>query len=429
MKLVVLSSGFPYPIDAGRKVVLAGFLQFATSSLGAENVVLACISSDADEQRRSELCPCPTVFLSTAGGPQRAAGVLVEALLLRRRAIQEMLVYSAPAKDRIAALIDEFAPDVVLVDTIRLAQYVETGGRQRPQMVLYLDDLYSLRYRRTLQAMAQFPDAAIDAVGTFDRFLPKAARGIARMTHLQKAMLKLESDVLGKRERQMPALFDRVLLINSSEADLLATETGASNIAVVRPLLQQSRPRRPRNFDGGANYVFLGNLRYAANAYSLAVFLRRVMPKLVSSISGCRLLVVGGGASSDLRELGSSFGSSVQFLDYVPDLDDLMARSAAMIVPLIFGTGLKIKVLEAFFAGMPIVSTPCGVEGVSVSSGVECFVSKEIEGFVEPMKRLLDPNVNREMSSNSSRFYDAHFAPSVVEQQYRDLLFGASRGT
>ena len=78
---------------------------------------------------------------------------------------------------------------------------------------------------------------------------------------------------------------------------------------------------------------------------------------------------------------------------------------------------------------MPIVSTPCGVEGVSVSSGVECFVSKEIEGFVEPMRRLLDPNVNREMSLNSSRFYDAHFAPSVVEQQYRELLFGASRGT
>lgn len=423
MKVLVLSSGFPYPVDAGRKVVLAGFLQFAVSMFGAANVTLVCLSSDTAEQQHAQLCPSSVVFLPTAGLLRRAVKVAWESLLLRRHAIQEMILYSPIADRHIKSLISDIAPDIILVDTIRLAQYAGAGVSGSRRVILYLDDLYSLRYMRTVDAMAQFPDAAIDAVGTFHRFLPKRLRILARRRGLQRALLNIESRILQKRERQMPALFDQVLLLNNLEVNLLARETGASNIAMVRPLLHSngSRPRHTASRE--ARYLFVGNLQYGPNAYALSLFLKCAMARAVAAIPGCRLVVVGRGASEPLKRLGARFGGAVRFMDYVSDLDQLMDGCVAMIVPLKFGTGIKIKVLEALRAGMPIVSTSCGVEGLGLTDGMECFVTDDLEEFVVPMKRLLEPELNRKISKNSHEFFARTFSPTVVSDEYRKIFF------
>jgi glycosyltransferase involved in cell wall biosynthesis len=427
MRLLVLTSSFPYPADAGRKVVLAGFLDYAARTLGGENVLLACISSRRPEGASASLTPCSVIFFKPGSPIRRLAQVLFDSLLLRRRALQETLVAAPGARSRMAAMFDEFDPDIVFVDTIRMVQHAALGShRAGPRCVLYLDDLYSLRYRRMLPVIDEHRDAAVDLIGTFDRFLPAALHGLVRSRAVQRRLLKLESSILARREAAMPGKFDQVILLNAGEAKWLARTTGATNVMAVMPLLRRTRAVEvpARHFTGDPTFLFLGNLRYPANAHGLWLFLRRVMPAFLARVPAGRLVIVGSGASRRLRELGEQLGPGVSFLDYVHDLDALCGSVAAMVVPLFFGTGVKIKVIEALARGLPIVSTGIGIDGLGLEPDRDCIVEDDPSRFADAMIRLLNPAINGEFARRGVSYYREHLAPDVVERSYRKAIFG-----
>jgi glycosyltransferase involved in cell wall biosynthesis len=426
MRLLVLSSSFPYPVDVGRKAVLSGFLEYAVTALGRDNVVLLCVSSDRTEEDAAPLSPCRVVFFSPASAVLRASLVAFNSLLLRRRAIQEMLVAAPGIGRHIATFLDGFDPDILLIDTLRMVQHVPSAARRIRRCVLYLDDLYSLRYSRILLAMRDHPDFAINALGTFDRFLPGPFRRLMRSRVVQRPLLALESEILARREVAMPRQFDQILLLNADEADLLVQRTGAKNVSTVMPLVRHGHPGEAlkRRFTGDPTFLFLGNLRYSANAHGLSLFLKHAMPTFLARVPQGRLLIVGAGADRELRELGGRFEKQVSFLDYVENLDALCCSVAGMVVPLVFGSGVKIKVIEALARGLPMVSTHIGIEGLGLESGTHCLVEDDPVGFADAMVRLLDPVFNADLGRQSFAYYTTHLAPEAVTPRYRAALFG-----
>jgi hypothetical protein len=94
MKVLILSSSFPYPIDVGRKSVMSGFVEFLCSRYGAENVVYATSDVGFDPS----LAPCRVVALPQAHIARRAIEIAVTSLVRRQRPIQEAILYgSRPA--------------------------------------------------------------------------------------------------------------------------------------------------------------------------------------------------------------------------------------------------------------------------------------------------------------------------------------------
>ena len=423
-RLLVLSSGFPYPVDAGRKTVLAGFLDFAVDTLGRDNVLLLCISSDKFEATRTQMAPCRVAFFRPAGAAVRLGIAAAMSLVLRRRAIQETLLAAPGTSGRIASLLEGFDPAIILVDTIRMVQHLPDRLQDGCRRVLYLDDLYSLRYQRVLAVMRKHPDAGINPLGTFARFVPRGLHGIMQGGLVQRRLLTHESAVLAHRERAMPGLFDQVLLLNAHETQRLRTETGARNVATIKPVLKQGASQRARSFDGRPSFLFLGNLGYSANSYGLLLFLRQAMPKLLEARPDAELLVVGKGASATLRAAATRFGTQVRFLDYVENIEALTSACAAIIVPLAFGTGIKIKVMDALSRGVPLVSTPTGVDGLDLEDGVHCLVEEEIQRFPAAMLRLLDPVLNARMSEAGRAYFDEHLSPAAAYGNYRRAILG-----
>jgi glycosyltransferase involved in cell wall biosynthesis len=427
MRFLVLSSTFPYPADGGHETVLAGFLDYAVRELGTENVLLVCVSAVSDEKESASLAPCSVVFFEPASAIRRAALLAFDSLLLGKSAFQEALVAAPRARSRIAATFDRFHPDVVLVDTIRMVQHIPAGRRRTGRRhVLYLDDLYSLRYRRMLSAIDEHPEAAVDPIGTFGRFLPGGLRRLVSSRAVQRRLLKFESAILARREAAMPKQFDHVILLNVGEAEGLARATSATNVSAVMPLLHITRPRAPpaRASTGDPTFLFLGNLQQPANAHGLELFLRVIMPLFLSRVPAGRLMIVGAGASRRLREFGEELGPAASFLDYVQDLDAICSAAAAMVVPLFFGTGVKIKVVEALARGLPLVSTGFGIDGLDLERGVHCFVEDDPTRFADAMVRLLDPAVNGEFARRGFAFYEERLAPDVVARSYRKAIFG-----
>jgi glycosyltransferase involved in cell wall biosynthesis len=424
IKVLVASSSFPYPVDIGRKVVIAGFLDYLAGTFGAENVTFAYLGDSLSSAAHASV-PCQSIALPLDGAVPRLGRTFWHSFVRRRYALQEMVLYSKRAEERLRELERALRPDIVVGDTIRMARYFEPDAYRAKQSILYLDDLYSLRYRRMIETTRAHPDMALDAIGTFGRFLPPGIRRVVHGRELQQALLALESRLLEQREIELTQRFDNILLLNKEETTRLAQSSGARNIGTIKPLLRCHRDRLPRRFEGEPTFLFLGNLHYPANAYSLSLFMTRTMPELIKAERRAKLLVIGRHRGTGLAEQARSLGANIEFLDYVEDLAPLMATAAAMIIPLVYGSGLKMKALDALYYGIPMVSTDCGVDGIPVTSGHDVLIENDLGAFVSPMLRLLEPGLNDRISAASQRLYAEEFAPEVVWREYGDIFGGA----
>lgn len=422
-KVLIASSSFPYPMDIGRKVVIAGFIDYLTATFGSSNVTFAYLGDRPESDPRSTLL-CESVSLPLDSAGQRLRRTFWHSLVRRRYALQEMVLYSRRAARRLRELEQALCPDIIVSDTIRMARYFEPHAFRAKRSILYLDDLYSLRYRRMIETTRTHPDLELDAIGTFGRFLPEGLRRAVHARGLQQALLGLESRLLEGREIELTQRFDHLLLLNGEETKRLAQRSGARNLGTVKPLLRAHRDRLPRKFRGEPTYLFLGNLHYPANAYSLTLFLTRTMPKLIKADRRAKLLVIGRSRGTAVVEHARALGSHVEFLDYVADLAPLMATAAAMVIPLIFGSGLKMKALDALYYGIPMVATDCGIDSIPVMPGRDVLIENDLSDFVSPMLCLLDPALNDRISEASQRLYAKEFAPQVVWREY-GVIFGS----
>src|SRR5690349_382251 len=102
-KVLVASSSFPYPMDIGRKVVIAGFIDYLAATYGGSNVTFAYLGDRPDSDPRSSL-PCESVSLPLDGAAQRLRRTFWHSLVRRRYALQEMVLYSRQAARRLREL-------------------------------------------------------------------------------------------------------------------------------------------------------------------------------------------------------------------------------------------------------------------------------------------------------------------------------------
>ncbi len=420
-KVTIVSTSFPLPADIGRKVVMSGVVRHLCAEYGAANVRYILIGNDDPATLppvdfRVEVVPLGSAL-------PRLPGVAVDSLLLRRRSLQERLLLDKRARARVRALLAEPGTALVVADTLRVMDYLPPPEARPWRTVLYLDDLYSVRYRRLLETMAAHPDAPIDAVGTFGRFLPARLRRLAGPEGLQKPLLRMEAALLEKRERASVRLADTVLLINRREAAHLAADTGAGNVHGMPPLLARPAAGRPERRPGTApEFIFLGNFAYPANGYALGLFLREAMAGVLRAMPDARLTVVGRGAGDGLRAAAAPFGDRVRFADFVPDLGRVFATATAMVAPLPYGSGLKLKVVDALAAGLPVVGTPCAFEGFDLVDGRDCVVAERMADFPDAMARVADPGLNAAMSQAAARAFATQFGEAAVTALYRDFF-------
>jgi len=285
-----------------------------------------------------------------------------------------------------------------------------------------MDDLFSVRYARIRDALRERPMIPLDPLGNFGALLPRPARALVARPRIRDWLLESEERRVRKTEVEAVTVCDRVLLISPEEVATLRSWTGADpeRVATVPPLVPVGAPL-PRTPDAARpRFVFLGAMNVPHNDVGLATFLREAFPSLRERCPGASLDVIGQGVSEPLRSAGAVFGDSVRFLGYVPDLAATLASATAMLVPLVFGSGVKIKVIEALGRGVPVVATSFGAEGVARGPDREdgLQVADDWQAFVAAAEALVEPVTNERASHAARRHYERHYAPEVVRARY-----------
>jgi hypothetical protein len=363
----------------------------------------------------------------------RVASLCWHSLVLRRKSLQESLLYTREVRRRLRACIDRLDPDIVILDTIRIAQFFEDALNTTPRRrwVLYMEDLFSRRYRMLARDLARAPArsadraarAAIDPLGAFAYAVPAAMRSLARSTSMQAPLYRLEETLAARSEERMAAALRQVCLVNGEEVSLLARSVPSATITQTPPCISTPAvPRAAHAHDGP--FLIVGALGYPPNALAVMEFLNEVMPAIAQAMPQARIKIVGKGAPATLVALCSHWAPQAELLGYVPDLSSLMASAAAMIVPVRLGSGPKLKSLEALAHGLPLITTRNGVEAIAVVPDVHCFVSDDLRAFPAFMQRLSEPQTNAELSRQCRALFEREYSAKALYPRYAATFLG-----
>ncbi|MBN9086978.1 MAG: glycosyltransferase [Reyranella sp.] len=410
-----VSAVYPYPADNGKKVVIAGFLRFLHEAVGAENITYVGLGTFDQSVR----VPFRTVIIPLGGATRRLSSVALHALMLRRKSLQEALLYSPRAQRRLRRTIEALDPDIVIMDTIRIAQFFEKEIARTPKRrwILYMEDLFSERYRSLLADLGRDrPDA--DPLGAFAYAVPAPLRPLARPRSMRAAFYSLEQRLVARREQRLARTVDRVCLVNPVEASNLAAEVAEAEVWETPPCIATPPARRRAETAAHGPFVILGALHYPPNIIAVQDFLAEAMPRIAREMPSARVVIVGKGASDSLRSLAARWKPHIELVGFVPKLDTLFEKAAAMIVPIRIGSGFKLKVLEALAHGLPLITTGKGIESIPIEPGVHGLVSDDIAEFPEFMRTLRDPETNAQVSAHCRELFEQHYAQEAAYPRY-----------
>jgi glycosyltransferase involved in cell wall biosynthesis len=169
-------------------------------------------------------------------------------------------------------------------------------------------------------------------------------------------------------ERQAVREASLFVAVSDEDADLLHRDFAATRVSVVEngvdtEFFQPSdTPRDP------AQILFLGSLDWRPNLDAVALLLDRIFPAVRVACPEARLCIVGRNPPEWLRRQAATI-SNTQLHANVADVRPFIAQSGLLAVPLRIGGGSRLKILEALAAGLPVVSTQVGAEGLRLNAG------------------------------------------------------------
>jgi glycosyltransferase involved in cell wall biosynthesis len=194
---------------------------------------------------------------------------------------------------------------------------------------------------------------------------------------------------LARHERDVFAAADIVWVCSDEERRLLDGTT-ARRVEVVPNGVDTFGDFADKGVPVVANRIlFFGKLDYHPNSDAVRWFLDEIFPTIRALRPDVEFLVVGPGADADLQGRIERTANT-KLMGWVPELADLVASAAVVVVPLRAGGGTRLKILEALSLGRPLVSTTVGAEGLALVSGHDLILADAPADFAAQVVSLLD---------------------------------------
>lgn len=262
-----------------------------------------------------------------------------------------------------------------------------------------------------------FPHAIYVASEHDVAFLGLYRRAENESRKILKVIKRIKASNLKKRELAALEQCDVIFTHNFKDDELLKSEGITSekrNILV--PYYHKSKLSYSRKNN---DILFYGNMKRKENYSAVFWFIDNVMP-LLKDIP-VRFVVIGGGPTEELKTRAND---SIVVTGFVDAIDEWFKGSLCFVAPLLLGAGIKIKVIEALYTGIPVVTNDIGIEGIPATDGKDYIHCNTAEEFAAAIKSIFygamtnsiegKETVNNQLSYESS--FDNYY--SVIYNKY-----------
>lgn len=171
--------------------------------------------------------------------------------------------------------------------------------------------------------------------------------------------------------------------------------------------------------------MFLGKLDWLPNKEGLSWFLKHVWPRVIQSRSDLHLTIAGSGDSGWMSDFTSL--PRVNFLGKIKDIEQLYQESSLVIVPIFYGSGTRVKIIEACRYGRPCLSTALGAEGVGLEHPDSYYCADDLESWVSCLVHL-EPELLKNMGNNAFDKAKSVFDHCLARDQFIKLLAAVESG-
>jgi glycosyltransferase involved in cell wall biosynthesis len=218
-------------------------------------------------------------------------------------------------------------------------------------------------------------------------------------------------------QRSVASHVERIVV--PSELD--AIRSSFSNVAVVPNTYP--RPRCPAGDPAAERppvVLLQGSLGYPPNIDAAHWLATAIAPRIRSQIPGLEVRLVGRPATS-IEKLHAP--GVVTVVGEVPSMSSELARASVAVVPIRYGGGTRVKILESFAHRVPVVSTTLGAEGLDVEDGVHLLLADDPDEFAAATVRLIEDSALRtRIAGEAEKLYLTRYDDRAVDESVRRLL-------
>lgn len=229
---------------------------------------------------------------------------------------------------------------------------------------------------------------------------------------------------LRELELAMIRATDVTLVVSDCERVQVERDVPGSNVLVV-PNVHDVEDYVPP-FERRSGILFVGSFEHVPNIDAAIRLVTEVMPPVWRELGDVHVTIVGTGPPLEVQALASQL---VDVTGWVEDLKPLLERSRVMVAPLDYGAGLKGKVTQCLAAGLPVVTTPVGAEGLMTSDGEAILIAGDTRELAERVVHAYrDDKLWQSLSASGQSLVSRFCSREFIAHQMRLLLTGETIG-
>lgn len=376
-KVLVISERVPFPSDNGGKLRTANVLKHLCDNYEVDYVTY---SQDpvSDDQLSILKQLCNRVYIFPEGRPSKWKHL--KAFLKGESGIT-CGIYSKNMQKKIDELIQQVDYHMLWVERLFCLPYLKKQIKKsgnNPPVILNMHDVDS-------EAVKYFSEVDI--------------RKIKRLyfKNEYKRVLKLEEYAI-KNVHRIIACSPRDAIVYKELFPFNQDKWLEANNGVDLKIAN-SLPRIKRD---KSTVLFIGGLDNPCNREGILWFLNEIWDEVLNIVPEAQLLIAGSGKSASIIKESANKKSNVKFLGYVEDINPLYQQSTCTVVPLRSGSGTRLKIVEAFSFGMPVVSTSIGAEGLPVENNKDLIIADDSKAFARGIASIIQkPELGKTMANNA----------------------------
>lgn len=396
MKALDLLARLPFPAKDGGAIGVCEPL-LHTKRLGVKWIVAALYSErhEQDLQRtRDEF----ETYVDFSGTPP-ISFVSAFANLFDHRPYNLALRFDRPSFRRMLKAIqhDHARFDFIQIDWIYMAPYIDVCRELWPGTPILLRQ-HNAEYQ------------------IFERLAQNERHPAKRL------FLDLQSRKMKRYEASQSDRVDLVVPVTELDADSFR-KLGVKTPIVVNPAgANISTMIRPDGLPRNGRIVIVGSMNWPPYVQSMEWFLTMVWSRFAKRNPGVGLDIVGKDPPPVIQQWNDRDGVRVH--GFVDDILPFMHQSSGMVIPLLTGSGMRIKMVEAMAASLPVVTTSIGCEGIPVTDGVHAWIRDDVDGFVSALEELIRTDKSEQIAQNAFELAHSQFSWESIGRRFVELYQG-----